>query len=132
MLKIDQALISAFIDGNFGLSVAHENLPYNATDGAAYAELLVLQNDVTPLNLNDSNETDGVFRVILRYPANSGAIAVKQKADEIFGVFKVGARLRFDGVTVTITNNKRQPGIAEDGWYKIVLTMAYKAILNRN
>ena len=129
-VKIDQALISAFIAGDFGIGIAHENLPF--TPGSdAYAEVLVLQNDTTPWSLKHTNETDGVFRVILRYPADTGAIGPKQKAEEIFNVFKIGSRHSYDGASVTIITNQRQPGVQEDGWYKLVLSMEYKAFITR-
>lgn len=129
-LKIDQALLSAYIAGNFGLPIAHENEHYTPS-GEAYAEVLIIQNDVTALNLKHSNETDGLLRVILRYPADEGAVSAKQKADEIFAAFPIGQRLEYSGVRLTITSNSRAPGVAESGWYKIVLTMPYKAYLTR-
>lgn len=130
-VKIDQALVSAFISGNFGLGIAHENTEFVPTAQSPYAELRVLQNDVTAGTLNDTNDTDGVFRVILRYPVYTGAIAPKLKADQIFAVFGIGTRLSYEGVTLTILNNQRQPGVAEDGWYVLVLTMAYRAAIER-
>jgi hypothetical protein len=129
-VKIDQALLQAFIDASFGLDIAHENLPF--TPGSdAYAEVLILQNDTTPWSLKHSNETDGILRIILRYPADTGAIAAKQKAEEIFNVFKIGSRHVYDGATVTITSNQRARGVQETGWYKLVLSMQYKAYLKR-
>jgi hypothetical protein len=130
-IKIDQALITQFIGGGFLLPVAHENLPYTPVAGTAYAELLVLNNDTTPYSLKDSNATDGVFRIILRYPVDGGAVAIKTKADEIFAAFKVGQRLTYSGQTLTITSQQRQPGVAEDGWYKLVLTISYQAFITR-
>jgi hypothetical protein len=130
-IKIDQALITQFIAGSFGIGVAHENLPFQPVGQAPYAEINVLQNDATPGTLNDTNDTDGVFRVILRYPFNTGAVAAKQKASEIFAAFKVGQRLTYEGVRLTILGNQRQPGVAEDGWYVLVLTMPYRAAIER-
>lgn len=131
MIYIDQALISRFIDGNFGLPIAHENMAYAPAAGTAYAELLVLQNDVTALTLKHSNATDGVFRVILRYPLEVGAVIAKQKADQIFDFYKLGQRLEYASDSLTITSNSRQVGVAEDGWYKLVLSMSYKAFFGR-
>lgn len=130
MLKIDQALVQRFTSGGFGLPIAHENAPYTPT-GQPYAELLVLQNDRTPFSLADSDETDGVFRVILRYPVNGGAVAIKTKADEIFAAFKIGQRLTYSGQTLTIVSQQRQPGVPEEGWFKLLLTMAYRANIER-
>ncbi len=129
-VKIDQALVNTFIGASFGLPIAHENKGYTPTSDA-YAELLVLQNDTTALSLAHSNETDGIFRVILRYPIGTGAVVVKQKTDEIFAVFKIGARPAYDGQDLVIKTNQRQPSNVDDGWFKIVLTMGYTALINR-
>lgn len=130
-VEIDQALVKTFIDNITGLEIAHENDDFTPTAGTAYAELRVLQNDTTPLNLKDTNETDGVFRVLLNYPSNGGAIAAKSKADTIFSTFKIGASLTYSGVTLTIVSNQRQPGLVEEGWYRIILTMNYRAFIAR-
>jgi hypothetical protein len=127
LIKIDLAFQNAFVGAAFGLPIVFENEQYTPTAGRAYAELKVLQNDVSPATLNDSNDSDGVFRVILRYPVDTGAFDAKTKADQIFAVFAIGARLIYDGVTVIIMRNSRQPGLAEDGWYKLVLDMPYRA-----
>lgn len=129
-IEIDQALISEFIDGDFGLDIAHENLSYSPSD-EAYVELIILQNDRTALTLSHSDETDGVFRAILRYPANTGAIAAKTKAGEITSHFKIGTRLTYNGVSLTITGSQRQPGTQEKGWYKLIINLPYRAILTR-
>lgn len=131
MLQIDQALISSFIAGSFGLPIVHENIDYAPTAGTAYAELIVLQNDVTPATLADTNDTDGVFRVILRYPVGGGAVAAKTKADQIFSVFAIGQRLAYEGTTLTVLRNSRQPGVAEEGWFSLVLDMPYRANIVR-
>jgi hypothetical protein len=128
---IDQAFLNTFINAAFGLPIAHENITYKPVPGTAYVELLVLENDVTPWSLNSTNETDGVFRMILRYPADSGGMAAKLKADEMFAVFKIGAEVCYNGSCATITGHSRRPGVAEDGWYKIVADARYRAFLAR-
>lgn len=129
-VKIDQALVQSFIGGDFKIGIAHENIDY-APDNNPYAEILVLQNDTTPWSLNHSDETDGVFRVILRYPAGSGAVVAKLKAEEIRQHFKIGTRIAYDGVSLTIAGSQRQPGVQEQGWYKLIINLSYRAILTR-
>lgn len=131
MIEIDQALVEAFIDGSFGLPIAHENAQYSPVAGTAYAELRVLQNDRTPFAVDGIDETDGVFRVRLFYPADKYSISAKTKADAIFAVFKIGKKLTYGGTTLRITSNQRQPGLAEDGWYQLVLTINYRAFITR-
>jgi len=129
MIRVDQALLTAFEAGAFDLPVAYENQAFNAT--SAYAQVLVLQNDVTALTMNNTDQTDGVFRVLLNYPANTGAFAIKSKADEIMKHLRIGKRCHFSGVDVVIIGQQRQPGIAERGWYRVELSFAYQALITR-
>ncbi len=131
-LAIDQAFLSTFINANLGLAIAHENLPYTPVTGTPYAELIMLQNDITPWGLSQRNQSDGLFRVILRYPVNTGAIVAKTMADSIFAAFPIGARISYANVVrATITSQARAPGYAEEGWYKLILSLGYQALLSR-
>lgn len=131
VVKIDQAFVSSFIANGFGLEIAHENLPYEPSTGTPYAELLTLQNDITGYDLNSRDLTDGVFRVIVRYPAGTGAIVPKQKADEILTAYPIGSLVSYQSQAATILSQQRQPGVAEAGWYSIVITLGYRAKLSR-
>ncbi len=147
MIQIDQGLITRFMAEITGLDVVHENGIYQVwgsssygnpivgtyvpTAGRPYCEIIVLQNDVTPATLRHSNDTDGVFRVLLNYPVNTGAVAAKLKADQIFEAFPIGQRLTYGGVTLTIMSNHRQPGVPESGWYRLALTIGYRATIQR-
>jgi hypothetical protein len=130
-VKLDQAFVQHFIDGDFGLPIAHENIAYQPVNGTAYAELRMLQNDITMLDLAHTNITDGVFRIVLRYPTGTSSIAAKTKADNIFAHFGLGSQVEFDGQAATIESHQRQPGVAESGWYVLVLTLGYRAKLQR-
>ena len=76
-VKIDQAFIQSYIDGSFGLPIAYENSPYSPIAGTAYAELRNITNPIEANSITDTNETTGIFRVVVRYPADSGAITAK-------------------------------------------------------
>lgn len=129
--KVDQAFLYEFVDKFYDLEVSHENIEYRPVLGTPYAEIMVLGNNITPYSLAHTDETDGVFRIILRYPKGSGQVDIKTKADEIFSVFKIGKKLTNEGVSVTVTSQARQSGVPESGWFKIVLTIGYKAYLRR-
>lgn len=130
-VKIDQAFINTFIDADFGLDIAHENLSYSPTAGTEYVQLLNIPNDITPFSVKETNETDGIFRIILYWPVDEGAIQAKLKADEIMDAFTIGSQVCYDGQCATVTRLSRQKGIAENGWYKTLITIAYKAFIRR-
>lgn len=130
-IKIDQAFIDSFINASFGVEIAYQNLPYEPTSGTAYAELLNIPNDITALDLKNTNETDGLFRVILRYPADSGAITPKTKAESIMANYPIGSSVSYSGQSAIITAVNRQAGIVEEGWYVTVITITYRAFITR-
>lgn len=131
MIEIDQALVNSFIEGDFGLAIAHENVAFEPSKGTPYAELAVFQNDFTPASVAHSDETDGVFRVTLRYPVGKTSGPAKAKANEITDWFCIGSRHVYEGQRVTITSVRRDPGVPEDGWFKLILSINYKAFTKR-
>lgn len=131
MLKVDQALINTYVNASVVLPAAYENSVYSPTLGTAYAELTVLSNDVTAYSVNNSDETDGVFRIILRYPVKTGAVAAKTMADTILSNYSIGSVLEYENQGVTIMGVSRGNGYHEEGWFKIVLSIRYKAFIRR-
>ena len=130
-IKIDQAFVQSFIDGNFGLPVDYENMPYTPVSGTAFAELIHLPNPIDSLTLADMNETSGLFRVILRYPVDSGAITAKAKAEEIMAHYPIGSSVAYSGQSATIRSVDRQAGVVEDAWYTLVVSIRYISFITR-
>jgi len=131
LIAVDQALVSSFIAGSFGLPIAHENLEYTPTTGTAYAEITVFDSSKVPELINNWDRQVGIFQVVLRYPTNGGAIAAKTKAAEILDHFKLYSIHEYSDQKVRITEHKRGPGYPEAGWYKIVLRMSFLAFTPR-
>jgi len=133
MLKIKQAFTQSFIDqGFFHLDqIAHENISFTPENGTPYAEISVITNDKTPFTVDDADETDGIFRVILRYPENTGSIQAGQKADKILNFYKIGSRIHYENVNVIMTRQSLAAGVSEAGWHKLVLTINYRTFLRR-
>jgi hypothetical protein len=130
-IKIDQAFLQSYIDGNFGLSISHENMPYTPVSGTEYAELINLPNPIDALTLADMNETSGIFRIILRYPVETGAIAAKTKAEAIMAHYPIGSTVAYSSQSATIRSVNRQAGIVEQSWYTIVVSITYLAFITR-
>ena len=133
-LKIDQAFLTAWLTTNseFGLPTAYENQDFSADPELAYAEVFLIQNALDMLTINDMDETSGIFRAILRYPVNAGAIAAKTKAQEIIDAFSIGTNVPYSGQSVIITKTSREKGFNENGWYKIVVSVQYIAFITRS
>ena len=130
-IKIDQAFVQSFVDGAFTLPVNYENMPYTPVSGTAYAELIHLPNAIDSLSLSDTNETSGIFRVILRYPIDGGAITPKAKAEEIMAHYPIGSSVAYSGQSATIRSVSRQAASVIDAWYTIVVSIRYISFITR-
>ena len=130
-IKIDQAFVQSFIDGSFGLPVDYENMPYTPVSGTAFAELIHLPNPIDSLTFADMNETSGIFRIILRYPADGGAIPAKTKAEAIMAHYPIGSSVAYSGQSATIRSVDRQAGVVEDAWYTLVVSIRYISFITR-
>lgn len=129
---LDKVLFDSFEDGNFGLGIAYENKGYSPTFGTAYAELVINPNDIRGFSIgNQTDITDGIFKVILRYPADKGDYTAKAKADEILDYYTIGKKLSLNSENLWIQRKSRTPGVVEDGWYKIIVSLWYRAFLGR-
>lgn len=145
-VKIDKAFIVATLYGNLALDVVHENGGYSVWGGSsytnhdgvytpdaqrAYLEIKTFPAGNSPYSLAHSNESVGLFQCIVRYPVDTGAIAVKEKAEAVMALFKVGKVLTYSGQTVNIVSNTRDGGRVEEGFYQIVVRANYRAFVQR-
>ncbi len=131
---IDSALVQAFENGSFGLPVAHENKHFEPAADIAYAELFIVPNPSEVLTLGDGGQDvfTGFMQIDLRYPLDEGSGPAKQKATDIQGVFKTGARFTYSGQEVFVTGSGRNgTGRREDGWYRTTITVNWEARVTR-
>jgi hypothetical protein len=140
-LAIDQAFINKFIEAEFGIDVVHENVSYSPTPGTPFAELLCLNNDITEYSLAHSMETEGIFRVILKYPPDEYSIIAKTMAENIFAEFPLGSIVSYGTISSKIIKHKRQTGtfgkeltttFPDEGWYKLVVSIIHKTFITRS
>ena len=130
-VKLDQALLQAFIDGAFGLPIAQENDGYTPTPGTAYVELEVMKNSENAFTLNDLNDNTGLLQVAFNYPTGEGAIAAKDKRDEVSDAFPIGEVLTYAGQSLQITGKQTPKAAPRAGWYRLLLRINFVAYLPR-
>lgn len=144
--SIDQALISAIMNGGLAIDVVHENGLYSVWSGSAYTsyvgaytpsanrEYLEIRNFPAlriPYSLKHSDDETGLFQIILKYPADIGAHTIKAKAEETLALFPMGTALVYDGQNVFIESKQRDGGRIEGGYYQIVVRVNYRAFVPR-
>ena len=129
-VKVDQALLSHFNAQSFGVDVAHENAAL--TPGAGpFVSLSVLSNDVEMYTIAGQNDVTGFLQFILRYPEGEGAIGAKAKRAEIFAAYPLGSQVRYDGQTVHIVSYSSPQAEPEDGFYKLIGRINFRAFITR-
>ena len=133
MFEIGKTLINSFDNADFDLPTKTENEIYDPVIGTAYAELIVLTNEKTAYSVKHTDQSNGIFRIILRYPIGESKDTIKTKADEIFSVYKLHSI-----VTDTENNNYAeivkqncQEGVRETAWHKLVLDLYYQTFTRR-
>jgi len=132
LLAIDQAFIEKFILEDFELPIAHENASYEPIPGTAYAELICINNDFTQYSLSGSQETEGIFRIILRYPVGAYSITAKQKVEEILAAFPINSIVSYGTSRSKVIKHERKTGVPEEGWYKLVISITHKTFSTRS
>lgn len=145
-IAIDQAFASAMLAGGLAIDLVFENGVWAYWNGSAYvnkvgayspstdrpfAELVVFPASKDALSIKDSDEAVGLFQVIVKYPADVGAITAKTKAESVLSLMKVGQSITYQTQKVYITGHSRLGGRVEGGFYQIVVRANYRAFLTR-
>lgn len=148
-LKVDQAFVTAMLGGQFAIDIVHDNGSYSTWSGSQYVhsdpdsgvyqpnanrEFCEIHNfpaGKVPFTLSSHDEFVGLFQAILKYPADIGAITIKQKAEDVLTLLKVGASFNYSGQEVQIMSNNRDGGRNEGGFYQIVVRANYRAFTPR-
>ena len=133
-VKIDQALVQAVIDGNFNLSIAHENIVFDPSPGYAHMIVEIIRNPADPITMGSggTDETTGILQCRIRYPVDTGAIVAKQKADDLLAYFRIGRVFTYSGQRVQIMSKDRGSGRIDEGWYQLVTRFVFEARTQRN
>jgi len=145
-IKIDQALTNAIVGGGLAIDLVHENGAYSVwggssystglgsytpTNGRPYAELRTFPANKVAYSLNTSDEDVGLFQVILHYPPDAGSIVAKTQAEAVRALLAIGTVLTYSGQSVEIVGNSRDGGVADGGFFKVIVRANYRAFTAR-
>jgi len=145
-IKIDQAFTSLMLGGSLDIDIVHDNGAYSAWDGVSYTskrgiykpqarrefmEMTTFPAGKAAFSLADTDNAVGFYQCILKYPADVGAIIVKQKAEQVLVLLKIGSKLTYSGQEINIISNNRDGGRVSGGFYEIVIRANYRAFVTR-
>lgn len=125
---IPAALISRYRSGAFfsDALTAYPNAAFaKPAPSVAWASVFNIPSASSPLSLSHSDEMAGVFQIDLNYPLNGGAGAAQSKADAIRAHFKRGISIE----NVELGTVSALPVGPVDGWYRVVISIAYRAFV---
>jgi hypothetical protein len=126
---IPQAIIAQYRAGAFFTDAltAWENAAFvKPAITVAWAGIFHLPAAQSPLSLATTNENVGLVQIDLNYPANGGTGAILAKADAIGASFKRGTIL---AGLVEVTAFDVSQGRVVDGWYRVSLSVSYRAFV---
>lgn len=147
---VDQALIKAIVEGGLAIDIVHENGIYSEWGGSSYThvdepyapqagrEFCEIRNFPalrTAQSLAHSDIETGILQIIFKYPSDTGAFDVKEKAEEAMDLFVIGESISYiDGSIdqdVYTESKTRDGGRNEGGYYQIVVRINYYAFVAR-
>jgi hypothetical protein len=125
--KIGAALSSKLATLN--LPTAWENSRFKPTAGQVYlAESLIAGNTVAVgVAAQASDEFGGIYQVLVYSPADAGKGIGRATADTVAGAFVRGARLAYDGLTVTILSTSQAPAFMSGDRWVVPVSVTYRA-----
>lgn len=108
---IRAVLESALASIKPAIDTAWQNMPYKPVVDRPYQAAYLLPAEPNNYSMGDgSRQERGIFQVSLLYPSGQGTTAVGARAEMIAALFRRGASLTKDGITVQI---ERTPEIAD-------------------
>ena len=109
---------------------AWENVSYTPTLGTAYfaAHLLPAEPDILTLGPTPYMERRGIFQVSCFYPSLAGWGAAKTGVAAVVAAFPATLQFVYNGLTVTIEKTWPGPGLAQDGWYMVPISIRYHCV----
>lgn len=131
---IYSALVTRYEAGAFGLPTAYPNKQFEPVGQDAYAQILYLPADVTPVSSGPTGLDlhEGIMQITLRYPSDKGQGDLLAKADQIAQHFRAGSeRPVYDGQDVILRGVRCSPPTVIGGWLVAAVSINYSAYVRR-
>lgn len=106
-----------------------ENSNFTPPAGQVYLSESLLQGTTIPIGIaaGSSDELGGIYQVLVYAPMDAGKGAGRTTADTVAAAFQRGARLVYDGYTVTIQNVSQAAAFQSGDRWVIPVSIAYRA-----
>ena len=114
-------------------TVAWENKAFTKP-ATVWASFFLIPSTTEPSTLGAAglDEHLGIAQVDLNVPLNTGEQAVLALAELVARYFYAGRRLTYDSTEVHVYGVGRNAGRLVDGWFRVSMTITWRAWLARN
>lgn len=133
--KVYSALVTEFLKTNLFVSatIQQENVKFTPPTNLPWAALWFIPNEksVATLGTDGLDELTGVFQIDLNFPADSGRATAHEFCDVVESRFTSGKKLTYSGQDVTISSCGRSQGRNVDGFFRVPVTVSFRALLVR-
>lgn len=131
--KVEQALLTAVGTALNAIPTAYENVKFDKPSGSKWASVYFIPNlpSVETLGGAGQDMVDGIVQIDLNYPMDQGDATARADFETIRGSFKAGTRLTQSGQQAVVLSCGRSSGRPVDGWYRIVITIGWYALIPR-
>jgi hypothetical protein len=140
-LKVHRAITESLKEANFGLEIAWPNIVYkpgehldNNGEPLPFLELVYGASNRTPLTLDGDEGVDrvnGLFMINVRYATNRGAVLAEDMVHRILAYYPNGGEFGHEGQIVRVMGASVEPGAADFGWWKVIVTIRYESYARR-
>ena len=106
-----------------------ENSSFTPVAGQIYVSESLLQGATIPIGTatGSSDELGGIYQVLVYAPMDAGKGAGRAVADTVSAAFQRGARLTYQGVTVTIQSVSQSAAFISGDRFVIPVSIAYRS-----
>lgn len=135
LANVRRALVQGYLDTGITASsaTAAENVLFNPPRSAKWCKLtfMPVSAEVATLGAGGRDRHDGLLQVALYYPVNTGEAAAAADYETLRAAFTAGARFAYGGSTAAVLACERTHGRESDGWWVVVSSVRFYAMLNR-
>lgn len=112
----------------YPVAIANENTVYKPVAGTPWIRPTVLNARGETLDLDNANDSPGVYQIDLFYPLNKGTSDLLSKLDDIAEYFAAEKTLTFNQSTILIRSISKLPSRIDDNtWFAASLEIIFNS-----
>ncbi|QDP59309.1 MAG: hypothetical protein Tp136SUR676911_48 [Prokaryotic dsDNA virus sp.] len=126
-LNIKNALVGGVVAANVPYPTKYDNSRFTTPTNEPWVrvQILPIEDEVLTLGSSGRNRRDGLLRITVFTPKNSGMNTLYGAVDNVRATFKTGASLSHGGQVVKINSAATRQGADEDVWFSRIIDVDF-------